>query len=209
MTTRLILARHGRTEWNDAMRFQGRSDVPLNERGWSESACIAERLADEPIRAIYTSDLARSRDTALVIARRLDKPMVVEPRLREIDLGEWQGLTYAEVGRRYLRAAAPLPAYPVDEPAPGGECLRQLQTRVVDAVTMIAARHCDECVALVMHGACLRVLMCAWLGMDLSAYWRLQFDSGSISEASVNGNGGAVVSRLNDTAHLFVREERE
>ena len=96
----------------------------------------------------------------------------MEPRLREANLGEWQGLTYAEVRRRYFRDTDPLPAYFVDTPTLGGESLRQLQARVMSAIERIATQHANESVLLVTHGGCLKVLLCTWLGIELSAYWQ-------------------------------------
>ena len=203
--TRLLLVRHGGTTWNDEARYQGQADVPLSQRGCVEAERLAEQLVGEPIAAIYASDLARARDTAQVVANRLGKPLTLEPRLREANLGEWQGLTYAEVRRRYFRDTDPLPAYFVDTPPLGGECLRQLQARVMSAIERIATQHANESVLLVTHGGCLKVLLCTWLGIELSSYWQLRFDSTSISEVSLYPMG-AIMSRLNDTAHLCEKE---
>ncbi len=199
--TRLMLVRHGETTWNDQARYQGHTDVPLSPRGWVEAECLARTLCDGSIHTIYASDLARARDTAQVIASRLDKPVVLEPELREIRLGEWQGLTYSEVRERYFSDADPLPAYPIDWAPVGGECLRELQKRLVRSVECIAARHPDQCVLIVTHGACLKALLCTWLNIELALYSRLRFDSASISEVYLNANGVAVV-RVNDTLHL-------
>ena len=205
--TRLLLVRHGETPWNDAARYQGQTDIPLSARGWMEAEWLAERLARESIEAIYTSDLARARDTAHVVARRIGTALTLEPRLREANLGEWQGLTYEQVRQRYFNDTDPLPAYMVDSPPPGGECLRQLQARLMSAIESIAARHANANVLVVTHGGCLKVLFCAWLGIELSAYWQLRFDSASISEVSLYPLG-AIVARLNDTAHLREKEMR-
>ncbi|MBI4787765.1 MAG: histidine phosphatase family protein [Chloroflexi bacterium] len=199
--TRLLIVRHGETAWNDQARYQGHTDVPLSPRGWSEAECLARRLANESIDAIYASDLTRAGDTARVIASRLGITPVVEPQLREIRLGEWQGLSYAEVRRRYFTERDPLPVYPVDSPPRGGECLRELQARLVAAVERIAARHPEQCVLVVTHGACLKVLLCAWLKIELASHARLRFDSGSITEVYLHPYGVAV-TRVNDTMHL-------
>ncbi len=204
---RLLLARHGETTWNDEARYQGQTDIPLSARGQMEAERLAERLAHESIDAIYTSDLARARDTAQVVARRIDTALTLEPRLREANLGEWQGLTYEQVRQRYFNDTDPLPAYMVDSPPPGGECLRQLQVRLMSAIESIATQHDDESVLIVTHGGCLKVLLYTWLGIELSAYWQLRFDSASISEVSLYPIG-AIVSRLNDTAHLREEEMR-
>lgn len=203
--TELLLVRHGETLWNNQTRFQGHTDVPLSQRGWNEAQCLAERLAGERVTAIYSSDLTRARDTAEIVARRLDKPVNIDSRLKEMALGEWQGMTYAEVRRRYFGDVGPSVVYPIDNPPLGGESLRQLQVRLLDGINSIVARHSDERLVIVTHGACLRALACAWLDMELSRYWELPFDSGSVSEVHLSGER-VMVSRLNDTTHLRMKE---
>jgi broad specificity phosphatase PhoE len=199
--THFIVVRHGETTWNSESRYQGQTDVPLSARGWLEAECLAERFVREPIAAIYSSDLSRAADTARVIARRLGVSVVLESRLREANLGEWQGVSYSEVRRRFFGATDPLPCYAVNQPPRGGESLRQLQARLFQAVGEIAARHANSDVLLVLHGGCLRALFCAWLRVELTDYWKLQFDSASVSEVVVSREN-AVVTRLNDCAHL-------
>ncbi|MBI5653668.1 MAG: histidine phosphatase family protein [Chloroflexi bacterium] len=199
--TRLFLVRHGETTWNQLQKFQGHTDVPLSARGWWQAKRLAERFARESITAIYASDLARARDTAQVIARAVRKPVVCEPRLREAYLGELQGLDYAVVRDRWFRANDALPCYFVETAPPGIECLRQLQSRVMRAVCDIAARNRDQTILVVMHGACLRAVMCAWLGTELAAHAKLNFDPASVSEVELHSRN-AVVALLNDTAHL-------
>jgi alpha-ribazole phosphatase len=198
---RLFLVRHGETVWNDAQRFQGHTDVPLSARGWRQAEWLAERFACESIAAIYASDLSRARDTAQVIAGRLCKVVQCEPLLREANLGELQGLGYAQVRDRWFHASDPLPCYFVDTAPPGIECLRQLQARVMGALCNLAARHGGETILVVMHGACLRAVLCAWLGIALSEHARLNFDPGSVSEIELHPRG-ASVSLLNDVSHL-------
>ncbi|MBI5301257.1 MAG: histidine phosphatase family protein [Chloroflexi bacterium] len=199
--TKLILVRHGETTWNDERRFQGHLDVPLNARGWRQAEQLGARFAGETIHAIYTSDLRRARDTAEVIASRANKPLVVEPRLREACMGELQGMTYADVHARWFPNVATMPSYFVDDAPAGVESLRELQARLVSAVNDIAARYVNETVLIVNHGAGLRALFCAWLGIELSAYWKLCSDSGSVSIVRVT-EAGVVVELLNDTSHL-------
>ncbi len=203
---RLLLVRHGATTWNVQARYQGHQDVPLSAQGQVESEYLAERLTGEAVAAIYSSDLIRAQETAEIIATRLGKAVNLEPRLREIRMGEWQGLTYEEVRRRHFNISDPLPCYAIDQPPAGGETLRQVQVRVMEAFREITARHSeiDKCVLLVTHGACLRALTCSWLGIELHAYWKLAFASGSVSEVFVSP-AGAVLTRLNDTSHLRAR----
>jgi alpha-ribazole phosphatase len=199
--TQLFLVRHGETTWNDEQRFQGHIDVPLNARGWRDAERLATRFADEHVDAIYTSDLRRASDTADVIARALRMTKFCEPRLREANMGELQGMTYADVRARWFSDVPTMPCYFVDDAPPGVECLRALQARLLDAVNDLIARHANETILVVNHGAGLRVLFCAWLGISLGDYWKLQFDSASVSQVVMTGRG-AVVALLNDTSHL-------
>src|SRR5947199_3660663 len=96
----LLLIRHGETDWNAEHRWQGHADVPLNARGREQAKALAEELAPEGIDAIYASDLSRARDTAEIVGERLGVPVVLDPDLREIDVGSREGLTGEEVGER-------------------------------------------------------------------------------------------------------------
>ena len=100
MTT-IFVARHGQTDWNAEHRWQGHADPPLNERGRAEAQALAESLASRGIEAIYSSDLARGRETAEIVGARLGLPVVVDARLREVDVGEWSGLTTPEIEQLY------------------------------------------------------------------------------------------------------------
>lgn len=95
--TRLILVRHGETDWNVEGRYQGHSDVPLNARGRAQAARLAEALRGSDIRAIYSSDLARARETAEALAHATRLAVQHDPRLREIDQGDWEGMLFLEI----------------------------------------------------------------------------------------------------------------
>ena len=99
--TEFLLVRHGETNWNRDRRFQGHADPGLNRTGREQARALADELAGEPIVAIYASDLARARETAEIIGERVAAPVVLDRELREIDVGEWQGLTWPEVEERY------------------------------------------------------------------------------------------------------------
>src|ERR687891_2945889 len=107
MPTRIILARHGETDWNLERRWQGHSDRPLNETGRAQAEALAEQLAGEPIAAIYSSDLMRAHETARIVASRLGRDVVAVPGLRERRFGSWEGLLDAEVEARFPGAHGP------------------------------------------------------------------------------------------------------
>jgi broad specificity phosphatase PhoE len=146
--TTILLARHGETDWNRELRFQGHADEPLNDTGRRQAGELAARLAAEPIVAVYASDLRRASETAEIVARRLELPLELDPRLREIDVGSWQGRTREEL----------------DGAAWDGETYDRHRLRVVAALQDIARSHPGECVLVVAHGGTLRRVQEAALG---------------------------------------------
>jgi probable phosphoglycerate mutase len=153
----LLLIRHGETDWNAEHRWQGHADVPLNARGRDQAKALAEELAPEGVDAIYASDLSRARDTAEIVGERLGVPVVLDPDLREIDVGSWDGEPHERHGERILRA-----------------------------VRTIAERHPGERVAVVSHGGSLRRMQ-EHLGGELDAWfanccvWALSHRAGAFS----------------------------
>ena len=157
MTT-LILVRHGETDWNRDRRWQGHADTPLNERGRTQARALAEELAGVDVAAVYASDLARARETAEIIAARVGRPVTVDPRLREVHIGGWSGLTMAEIETRYPEELERWLAGDPEHTFDGGETYAAMGERVVSAVEGIAARHPDEEVVVVLHGGPIRAL---------------------------------------------------
>jgi len=155
-TTRLLLARHGETDWNRIGRWQGQADPPLNDIGREQAAALAEQLAGDGVRAIYSSDLRRASETARVVGERLGLGVVEERGLREIDVGSWSGLTRAEVQERYPEGFA---RFLAGEIGHDGETREQLTDRVVAAVERIGAAHLGETVVVVSHGGAIRALL--------------------------------------------------
>jgi probable phosphoglycerate mutase len=146
--TTILLARHGETDWNRDLRFQGHADVPLNDAGRAQARELARSLAAEPIGAVYSSDLLRARETAEIVAASLGLRVEVDERLREIDVGSWQGSTRAELdGRKW-----------------DGETYDDHRARTVAALLRIAERHPGEQVLVVAHGGTLRRVQEAAVG---------------------------------------------
>lgn len=199
---RLILVRHGETAWNAEKRYQGQTDVPLNETGQQQAAALGQRLAEEEIHAIYASDLQRAWETATVVAEPHGLPAHSEPRLREIDFGVWDGLTHAEIEQRYPQALAAWRANPLSVAPPEGENMGQVATRVRAALEDIASAHQEQTVLLAAHGGTLQVLLCLTLGLAPRARWQFRTSVASLSELRLYEDG-AVLTRLNDSSHLY------
>lgn len=199
--TKLILIRHGETDWNAQRRYQGQSDVPLNDAGHRQAAALAQRLEGVDISAIYSSDLRRARQTASEIASLHPLPVRDEPRLKEISFGRWEGLTYGEIQERWPEEMAAWFADPIQVTPPGGETLAQVAGRVKAALDDIVRTNAGGTVAIVAHGGTLRVLLCAAIEIDPRAQWRFGLSTASISELQVS-DSHTVLVRLNDTHHL-------
>ena len=144
----LLLVRHGETDWNRDRRVQGHTDVPLNEAGRTQAASLARELAGEDLDAVYSSDLARARETAEAIAAPHGLDVVALPALRERNFGTWEGMTDAEIIERFPEAQT--------RPWGDAETQDEMGDRVLAAVHEIAARHPHGRVVVVAHGGPIR-----------------------------------------------------
>jgi broad specificity phosphatase PhoE len=156
--TLLYLVRHGETDWNVEGRWQGQTDVPLNQNGLAQATQVAELLLDVQIEAIYASDLRRTLDTARAIGEREGLPVIPDERLRERNHGVWEGLTLEEIQVHYGQEYQEVRKDLLNNSPPGGENGLQVQRRVVSAVLDIVNRHPENAVAVVSHGFSLAVL---------------------------------------------------
>ncbi|HWG56545.1 MAG TPA: histidine phosphatase family protein [Gaiellaceae bacterium] len=179
MTT-IVLARHGETDWNRERRFQGHADVPLNELGRRQARELAESLRGQELAAIYSSPLARARETAEAVAAVVGVPVETRPALREVDVGSWQGLAWDELERDFpddlerWRAGG--------RGWTGGESYEELQARVVPELLELARRHPGERVLVVCHGGTMRAAQAA---ANQLSYVDARQTSGPIGNASV------------------------
>jgi alpha-ribazole phosphatase len=200
--TRLLLVRHGETEWNRQKRHQGQRDIPLNENGRKQVSALARRLKNVPINALYSSDLCRAWETAKTIATYYDELVVVkDERLREMNFGEWEGLTWPEIRDKDPSGVENWPNYLVEKGPPGGETLFRFSERILKFSEEIIKSHMDETVLLVAHGGTVMVLICLLLGHPIEQYWQFRIDKASISDINIYPEG-AIINRLNDTSHF-------
>jgi broad specificity phosphatase PhoE len=163
--TTILLARHGETDWNREGRFQGRADPPLNDTGRAQAEELAAQVAGGGVSVVYASDLRRARDTATVVATRLGLELRLREDLREIDVGEFQGLTHAEIRERWPDVDRRVAEHGVGWVE--GESLEEMRARVVGALAAIAREHPGEVVLVVGHGATIRALLATADGLDI------------------------------------------
>lgn len=172
MGTRTVLVwRHGQTAWNLQRRFQGQLDVELDDLGRAQAARAAALLAGFSPSAIVASDLVRARETAQALADVTGLPIATDPRLREIDVGVWQGLTFDEVAERYPVEAANW-RDGGDGRRGGGESLVEVGERAVAAVDDALLKLADDgTLVVVTHGAAGRAIVASMIGLP-TPYWR-------------------------------------
>ena len=159
---RLLFVRHGETDWNLEKRYQGRSDLSLNETGRRQAAEVAEKLLNNSVRSIYSSTLARAKETADIIGERLNLPVYEDERLVELDFGRWEGLTFTEIYDAYRQEFSDWYESPFHVTTPDGESLSQLLNRVLPAVQALNQRHSghpSDTVVIVTHGAVIKALL--------------------------------------------------
>lgn len=188
--TRLILIRHGETDWNVQGRWQGHTDIPLNQNGHEQSRQLANDLKNDHIDAIYTSDLQRARQTARLLSEEKGVAIQVDPRLREINLGVWEGLTRPEIEENYLKELEERRIDQFNVAAPEGETGAQVQKRSLAAIGDIMSRHPTGSVAIIAHGYTLAVLRAHFTGVPFERVRELIPANGEIIELDVrDGNG--------------------
>jgi alpha-ribazole phosphatase/probable phosphoglycerate mutase len=202
---RLLLVRHGETEWNRQKRFQGQRDIPLNEFGRQQVSVLSRRLKNEAINARYTSDLSRAWETAKSISTiNGELVMIKDSRLREMNFGEWEGLTWAEIREKDPSVMENWSKYLAEKGPPGGETLFRFSERILKFSEEINKTHLDETVLLVAHGGTIMVLICLLLGHPIEKYWQFRIEKASISDISVYPEG-VIINQLNDTSHLGLK----
>lgn len=199
--TQLVLIRHGETEWNRDRRIQGHTDIGLSEIGHEQARRLSARLAREPIQAVYSSDLARARETAEPLAAALALPLRTTPLFREVGFGVWEGLTVTEVEAGWPNEYAAWRSDSVRYRPPDGERIEELQCRSLAGVTEILAAHPGETVAIVGHGGSVKSILCGLMGFPMSLWRRLRMDNTAVSRI-LFGPLGPTLTLYNDTCHL-------
>ena len=199
---RIILVRHGETDANKQGRFQGASDARLNDTGLSQAKALGRRLASEKIKAVYCSPQTRAQQTATPIAEALGLSIQTLEGLRELDIGELDGLQVHDLRERYSHI---LDQWRTDVGAltmPGGESIVGLQQRTWKAVLRIRESHNEDItVAAVSHNFAIQSILIKALGMDLRNFQRIRQDLAAISEVDFR-NGEPSLMSLNDRCHL-------
>jgi len=199
--TRIIAIRHGETAWNVDTRIQGQLDIALNDVGLWQASRVAQALTDEPIAAIYASDLLRAWQTAQAIAAVADCPLSAHVGLRERGFGEFEGHTYAEIEATWPDMSLQWRKRDPQWAPPGGESLTTMRERVLQTVNALAAQHLGGQIVLVGHGGVMDILYRLATGQTLQAPRAWLLGNAAINRLLWTTDGLTLVGWA-DTGHL-------
>lgn len=184
----IILIRHGITDYNRTGRLQGQIDIPLSDQGRQQAEKLAQKLKNKRIKALYSSDLSRARETAAIISRGIGLEIKdYRSDLREINFGTWERLTISELEETYPQQLAQWRADRSYSAPHGGETFAQLAARGWQAIREIAAQHPGQTVAVVAHGALIKGILCMAHGIGFQRRSRFTIDNASATTIKVVG----------------------
>jgi broad specificity phosphatase PhoE len=201
MSATLILVRHGQTDWNVNGRYMGWMDEALNEEGLRQAERVAQRLAQWPMYAVYSSPLKRAVGTAEIVARPHSLPVERMEDLGEMRIGAWEGMFAGDIAVRFPNLWKTWRTNPGDFRMPGGESLREVRERAIRAFGKIMDCSEGRTVLAVTHDVVVRLLVAHCLGVGEDIYRRLEVVNASITV--IERDGVKLRLRvLNDTGHL-------
>ena len=211
---RVFLIRHGETDWNREFRYQGSSDVPLNETGIEQARRVGVRMSDIAPCNVITSPLSRASRTAEIITEYSPGSVEIEKSelLREISFGIWEGLTIPEIKKIDGETFEKWKTAPFSYTPENGEAFSEVMERSLIIKEKICSRPAGENTFIVAHGGVLRAVAAALIGLkDIDLMWRMRFDNCSVSVVDIwpKWNSRSSMLLTNDTHHLRMNSDDE
>lgn len=189
--------RHGQTAWNALRRFQGQTDIPLDDEGRAQARALAAHLQKEAISAAFSSDLCRARETAETILTGREVPLILEPRLREMRFGDWEGLDWTEIRERYPQVPEGAWSDPNGYTPTGGERFEEVHERVADVIAGLRERTApEERVLIVTHAGVLHSFVHVLAPAGVPPL-RIRFQTASLTRIRLHGDR-AELATLNE-----------
>ena len=202
----LYIVRHGETEWNKIGRYQGITNVPLNENGIAQAKACGNALKDIHFDRILSSDLSRALVTAETIRGNRQLEIKTDERLREINFGDWEKLLFTEIEERWPGLIDQMYRRPDIVKVPNGESFQEVQDRAWSAVSdFLNENNEDETILITCHGGTIRTILCKLLDISISHCWNFSQGNTAINRVLYNGMGESdhnILNLLNDTAHV-------
>jgi broad specificity phosphatase PhoE len=196
-----VLIRHGQSTWNREHRIQGQLDPPLSDEGRRQAELVGRRLSGRPFAGFYSSDLKRAFESAELIGTALGARPQPETSLREIFLGDWEGLRTGEIAERFPEAWARWVEEPDWDVVPGGEGAALFDARVAGALDAIFRRHAQGDVLVVTHGGVIQVALHRIVGRPPQGLFPFKIQNASISLIEKR-ESRMIIGGVNDIAHL-------
>ncbi len=205
--TRILLIRHGETDFNLTHRFQGRIDIPLNQEGKKQAQALALALKDEPLTAVYSSPLIRAMETARSIKGfHPSAPLFQEEGLTEMDLGEFDGMQAGDWGLQHQEFYKTWRTTPSSLKMPGGESLREVQIRAIGTLERITkVNPTGTSLLFCSHNFVNRTIICHALGLPLDRFRDFQQDPATLNVLYMR-EGQLSAEVVNDVSHLKKHE---
>jgi len=199
--SKIILVRHGRTAWHAEGRYAGTTDVPLDEVGIQQADRVADRLKSAKIDIVFSSPLSRCLELAGKVADSHGLEVVVDDRLRELNLGRWDGEMLEDIVKRDGEILKRWTKDPTSVTIPGGESLMAVQERSMDWLNEASARYGDGLLLASSHGGPIRAIVTSVIGLPLSNLFRLTVDLASMSILNCMGKFSNLET-MNERSHL-------
>ncbi|MGJ7508304.1 histidine phosphatase family protein [Variovorax sp. GT1P44] len=202
MATELILIRHGETDWNRELRFQGHIDVPLNDLGHEQARRLGLRMAGESVQHLVSSDLMRAQQTAAPASRQLELEIVTSAALREQNFGVVDGMRADEIQDLHPRAWEDWLQFREDHAMPEGESPREFHTRIIEALGRIAVAHAGQTVLVVTHGGVLDMVWRTVHGLGLNGPRQSDIPNAGFNRIRVADSASPSVIEILDWADI-------
>lgn len=197
MSVTVYLMRHGEVANGAEKRYNGHIDVDITEKGVEQMRRLAGLLAGKPVTAVYSSDLIRAVKGAEIISKSLGLTYTPLKSLRERSVGAWEGLTAGEIKERYPEEYSAWRADLLNYRPPGGECLVDVQERILPAYRQLVAAHPDQEIAMLLHGGVNRIILADALGLPPLNLFRIDQSFGALNIIDHYEDGMAVVKLAN------------
>jgi len=202
MNTTITLIRHGETSWNVLGKFQGCNDIELTDEGREQAKCLSKRINNN-FDNIYASPLKRAMETAKIISENTSKTVMVAKDIREINFGEWEGLTSVEIEANYSEIFSAWKNDETDGLMCGGDLsLKKASNRGAKAILEIAKRHPGENTIIVAHGGIIKAGLIGIFDLKMTMYHKILVGNTSVSKIIFDDDFNCKIETLNDTSHL-------
>ena len=202
----LYIVRHGETDWNKMGKYQGITDIPLNENGLNQAKACGNALKDVTFDRILSSDLSRALVTAETIRGDRTTPITIDKRLRELNFGDWEAMLFSEIEEHWPGLIDEMYLRPHLVKVPNGESFKDLQDRAWEGLEeFLNANDEEETLLIACHGGTIRTLLCKLLDISISHCWNFSQGNTAINRIFYNGMGEYdhnILNLLNDTAHV-------